>query len=73
MTKRRAREFYWFAQGFWAACVKLHAASMDRDPRDRRKRTHFSRGMRAAAACLQGDLRRSRITNHVSRVTGSLR
>jgi hypothetical protein len=60
MTKRQARGFYWFAQGFAAAALKLRAAALDRDPAGRRKRTHVARGAFAAALILEGDLRRRR-------------
>jgi hypothetical protein len=64
MTKRQAREFHWFAQGFLKAAVRLRDASRKRDPRWRTRRTHFTKGMWAAAMLLEGDLHKSRVTSH---------
>jgi hypothetical protein len=57
MTKRQAREFYWFSQGFTDAALKLRQAALECDPTGRRKRTHVARGAFAASMLLDGDLR----------------
>jgi hypothetical protein len=58
MTKRQAREFHWFAQGFLKAATRLRDAARKQDPRWRTKYTHVTRGAWAASMLLERDFRR---------------
>jgi hypothetical protein len=70
MTKQHLREFQWFAEGFYRAA---HQIAGDRAEKSafHSKKYHHARGARAAAIIVLGDVTRSRVTSHKSRVTKS--
>jgi hypothetical protein len=57
MTKRQAREFYWFSLGFASAALRLRQAAFEQDPAGRKKETHLKRGAAAAAMLFESDLK----------------